>query len=238
MINIDELINKDFTKIEDKKVSKKFIQEKIQPVHGTTTLAFTFKGGMVIAVDSRATSGSYIASETVNKVIEVNKYLLGTMAGGAADCYYWEKKMGMYAKAYEIKTGERISAAHASHVLSNWVYSYRGYGLSMGTMVCGYDGDKPKIYMVDDEGTRIENNLFSVGSGSTIAHGILSSKYHEDLTKEEAIGLAKEAIYCAGHRDAMSGGSVNVYFMDSNGWVKIGKWIFNEIRDKKESKNK
>jgi len=25
----------------------------------------------------------------VKKVIEINPYLLGTMAGGAADCQYW-----------------------------------------------------------------------------------------------------------------------------------------------------
>lgn len=30
-----------------------------------------------------------IASGTVKKVIEINKFLLGTMAGGAADCQYW-----------------------------------------------------------------------------------------------------------------------------------------------------
>ena len=29
------------------------------------------------------------ASGTVKKVIEINPYLLGTMAGGAADCQYW-----------------------------------------------------------------------------------------------------------------------------------------------------
>lgn len=30
-------------------------------------------------------------SQTVKKVIEINPYLLGTMAGGAADCAYWER---------------------------------------------------------------------------------------------------------------------------------------------------
>lgn len=28
--------------------------------HGTTTLAFRYKGGCIVAVDSRATAGSYI----------------------------------------------------------------------------------------------------------------------------------------------------------------------------------
>lgn len=27
----------------------------------------------------------------VNKVIEINPYLLGTMSGSAADCQYWER---------------------------------------------------------------------------------------------------------------------------------------------------
>ena len=53
---------------------------------GTTTLGFTFKDGIIIAVDSRASMGQYISSESVRKIIEINDFLLGTMAGGAADC--------------------------------------------------------------------------------------------------------------------------------------------------------
>ena len=42
-------------------------------------------------MDSRATGGMYIGSGSVKKIIEINKFLLGTMAGGAADCTYWER---------------------------------------------------------------------------------------------------------------------------------------------------
>lgn len=56
----------------------------IKIAHGTTTLAFRFKGGIIVATDSRATAGNWIASQTVKKVIEINSCLLGTMAGGAA----------------------------------------------------------------------------------------------------------------------------------------------------------
>ena len=38
-----------------------------------------------------STLSSISASQTVKKVIEINPYLLGTMAGGAADCSYWER---------------------------------------------------------------------------------------------------------------------------------------------------
>ncbi|KAL0966341.1 hypothetical protein UPYG_G00294090 [Umbra pygmaea] len=66
-------------------------ERKIEFLHGTTALAFKFQHGVIVAVDSRATAGSYIASQTVKKVIEINPYLLGTMAGGAADCSFWER---------------------------------------------------------------------------------------------------------------------------------------------------
>ena len=64
---------------------------KIKFNHGTTCLAFKFQGGVVVCTDSRATAGGYIASQTVKKVIEINRFLLGTMAGGAADCQFWER---------------------------------------------------------------------------------------------------------------------------------------------------
>ena len=71
---------------------------KIEFAHGTTTLAFKFEHGVIVAVDSRATAGSWIASQTVKKVIEINPYLLGTMAGGAADCAFWERELAFQCR--------------------------------------------------------------------------------------------------------------------------------------------
>ncbi|KAJ8268597.1 hypothetical protein COCON_G00137690 [Conger conger] len=119
------------------------IERKIEFLHGTTTLAFKFQHGVIVAVDSRATAGSYIASQTVKKVIEINPYLLGTMAGGAADCSFWERLLARQCRIYELRNKERISVAAASKLLANMVYQYKGMGLSMGTMVCGWDKRGP-----------------------------------------------------------------------------------------------
>lgn len=102
-----------------------------------------FQHGVIVAVDSRATAGSYIASQTVKKVIEINPYLLGTMAGGAADCSFWERLLARQCRIYELRNKERISVAAASKLLANMVYQYKGMGLSMGTMVCGWDKRGP-----------------------------------------------------------------------------------------------
>ena len=42
-------------------------------------------------------------------------------------------------RLYELENKERISVAAASKILTNMVYPYRGYGISMGTMICGWD---------------------------------------------------------------------------------------------------
>lgn len=34
------------------------------------------------------------ASQNVKKILEINPYLLGTMAGGAADCQFWQRNLG------------------------------------------------------------------------------------------------------------------------------------------------
>ena len=69
--------------------------------------------------------------EWVNVVIEINKFLLGTMAGGAADCQFWETYLGKECRLHELRNKERISVAAASKILSNIVYNYKGMGLSM-----------------------------------------------------------------------------------------------------------
>ncbi|KAL7411770.1 putative PRE2-20S core proteasome subunit [Mrakia frigida] len=197
---------------------------KIKINHGTTTLAFRFKGGIIVAVDSRATAGSYIASGTVKKVIEINKFLLGTMAGGAADCQYWETYLGMQCRLHELREKERISVAAASKYLSNLVYSYKGMGLSMGTMICGWDKTGPALYYVDSDGTRLKGDVFSVGSGSTFAYGVLDQGYKWDLSDEEAQELGRKSIVAAGHRDAYSGNTVNLYHVREAGWEFIDNY--------------
>ena len=82
-------------------------------------------------------------------------------------------------------------------------------GLSLGVMICGWDQKKgPQVYYVDNEGNSFPGNLFSVGSGSTYAYGILDSGYDYNMTDDQAYDLGRRAIYHATHRDAYSGGIV------------------------------
>ena len=110
------------------------------------------------------------------------------MAGGAADCYYWERDLGRQCRLYELRNKERISVSAASKLLANTMFQYKGYGLSMGTMIVGWDKTGPQLYYVDNDATRLHGNLFSVGSGSTFAYGVLDNYYRPDLTNYYILG--------------------------------------------------
>lgn len=77
------------------------------------------------------------------------------------------------------------------------------------------------MYYVDSEGSRTFGKLFSVGSGSVYAFGVLDSGYKWDLGDEAAQELGRRAIYHATHRDAYSGGIIRVYHIKPTGWVNV-----------------
>uniref|UniRef100_A0A6T8NQD8 Proteasome subunit beta n=1 Tax=Proboscia inermis TaxID=420281 RepID=A0A6T8NQD8_9STRA len=205
--------------------------------HGTTTLSFLFKHGIIVAVDSRASIGTFVGSKTTQKVLPIDHHILGTMAGGAADCSYWIRRIRSEARVLDLENNNSdgigdgneiggISVARASRLLSNALYQNRHLDLSVGTMIMGYDhGGKsdrpPSIYYVDNTGQRLRGEMFSVGSGSTFALGILDTERRYDMSEDEAISLGIKAIRHATFRDGYSGGYIGVYIITRDGWRKV-----------------
>ena len=215
--------------------------------HGTTTLAFIFRDGIVVAVDSRATLGTFIGSKTTHKVLPIHSHLIGTMAGGAADCSHWIRKLQTEARLYQqMEGGKRMSVSRAARLLSNVLYENRGLGLSLGTMICGFDDDvnigtgslgSPRIFYVDDSGMRIEGDLFTVGSGSTYAIAILDTERHNrfGMSAADAVTLGIRAIRHATFRDAHSGGFINVYLIThKDGWQHVFSQDLSLLREEEE----
>ncbi|TYZ60118.1 hypothetical protein PybrP1_005865 [[Pythium] brassicae (nom. inval.)] len=202
---------------------------------GTTTLAFIYNGGIIVAVDSRSTMGPFVSSGQVKKVNAINEYMLATLAGTAADCQYWQRNLAVQCRMYELRNRHRISVRAASKLIANTCNYYKRYGMSLGMMLMGYDNGAPALYYVDDEGSRFraseEIPKFSVGSGSTYAYGVLDNNWRWDLTDDEAIKLGQDAIYHATHRDAYSGGICNVYLFQADGFRHVVHKDVDELHD-------
>lgn len=87
----------------------------------------------------------------------------------------------------------------------------------------------PALYYIDSDGTRLPGNLFCVGSGQTFAYGVLDAEYRYDLTEAEVLQLGRRSILAAMHRDAFSGGYINLYHVKEEGWIHHGFSDMNPI---------
>ncbi len=161
-------------------------------------------------------------------------HILGTMAGGAADCLFWLRRLAAHSRLVETDTGRRLSVRSAARLLSSTLQDQRGQGLSVGTMLMGvemdriegdkllHDSDKECVqgilYYIDSDGSRVQDQYFAVGSGSTFAYGILDNGFKVGLSVDDAAGLCARAVRHAAYRDAYSGGFCNIFVVNKHGW--------------------
>ncbi|XP_062306403.1 proteasome subunit beta type-11-like, partial [Osmerus eperlanus] len=82
----------------------------------------------------------------------------------------------------------------------------------------GFSG--PSLYYVCSDGTRLQGELFSVGSGSPYAYSVLDGQVRWGLSVGEAVVVAREAVFRATHRDAYSGNCVDLYHVTAQGWTR------------------
>uniref|UniRef100_A0A3B1JX34 Proteasome 20S subunit beta 11b n=1 Tax=Astyanax mexicanus TaxID=7994 RepID=A0A3B1JX34_ASTMX len=78
----------------------------------------------------------------------------------------------------------------------------------------------PRLFYVCSDGCRLQGELFSVGSGSPYAYSILDGRIQWGLSVDEAISIAREAVYRATYRDAYSGNNVDLYHVTAKGWSR------------------
>ncbi|KAJ8336524.1 hypothetical protein SKAU_G00377440 [Synaphobranchus kaupii] len=86
----------------------------------------------------------------------------------------------------------------------------------------------PRLYYVCSDGTRLQGELFSVGSGSPYAYSVLDGGVRWAMGVGEARRLAREAVYRATHRDAYSGNCVDLYHITAQGWRRREREDLNE----------
>ncbi|KAM7321584.1 hypothetical protein ACRRTK_019676 [Alexandromys fortis] len=191
--------------------------------HGTTTLAFRFRHGVIAAADTRSSCGSYVACPASRKVIPVHRHLLGTTSGTSADCVTWYRVLQRELRLRELREGQLPSVAGTAKLLSTMMSRYRGLDLCVATALCGWDHSGPALFYVYSDGTYLQGDIFSVGSGSPYAYGVLDRSYHYDMTIQEAYTLARCAVAHATHRDAYSGGSVDLFHVQESGWEYVSR---------------
>ncbi|MDQ0381759.1 proteasome subunit beta [Amycolatopsis thermophila] len=189
----------------------------VEAPHGTTIVAVTFAGGVLVAGDRRATSGNLIASRDMEKVHVVDAYSAVGIAGSAGIALELVRLYAVELAHYEKIEGVPLSLDGKTNKLATMVKGNLDVamaGLAALPLFVGYDieADDPKragrIVSYDVTGGRYEEKAgyHAIGSGSLFAKSALKKLYDPDADEESAVRTAVEALYDAADDDSATGG--------------------------------
>ncbi len=180
--------------------------------HGTTIVAATFHGGVVMAGDRRATMGNVIAQRDIQKVFPADEFSCVGIAGSAGLAVELVRLFQLELEHYEKIEGTTLSIDGKANRLATLIRAnlpMAMQGLAVVPLFAGYDRDigSGRIFSYDVTGGRYEETAFhSVGSGSLFARGALKKLYRDDLDEPGCVTALVQALYDAADDDSATGG--------------------------------
>lgn len=190
----------------------------------TSLVGIVCKDGVVMGGDRRSTAGTIVMSKNSRKVEKVNDYLLVSGTGGAADIDLSIKIIAAELKLQELKTKSRPTVKEAANMVGMLLYrSIRNPSMIphiVGMLVAGYNEDgTTELYTVEPAGGvyKIKDYDANFSSGMPYIIGFLERTWRPDLTVEEGVQLAVEALKASTQRDVGSGNGIDVFTVTRDG---------------------
>jgi proteasome beta subunit len=180
--------------------------------HGTTIVAATFPGGVVVAGDRRATMGNVIAQRDIEKVYPADEFSIIGIAGAAGIAVEMVGLFQVELEHYEKIEGAPLSLVGKANRLATMIrmnLPLALQGLLVVPLFAGWDAaaGQGRIFSYDGTGGKYEEHaFFSVGSGAVFARGSLKKLYRPDLEASEATMAVIQALYDAADDDSATGG--------------------------------
>jgi proteasome beta subunit len=197
--------------------------KKFQVLKGTTTIGVVCRDGVLMATDTRATMGSFVAHKHAKKVYQIDHHLAMTIAGVVGDAQSIVEMLRANSALYRLDLARPIPVNSAARLVSNILFSARYYPLGVQALVGGVDDSGGHIFALDPLGSTMEEKYVSTGSGSPVAYGVLESEWKENLSVKESIPVVVRAIDSAMKRDSASGDSFDVALITKDGYRELSE---------------
>jgi len=173
---------------------------------GTTIMAVEFAGGVVVAADSRTTTGAYIANRVTDKLTRVTDQIYCCRSGSAADTQAITDIVSYNLNFHKMQMDEEPLVRTAATVFQDLCYNYREQ-LTAGIICAGWDKKNGgQVFSIPIGGMMVRQPVSIGGSGSTYLYGHVDANYKPNMTKDECMDFCLKAIALAIFRDGSSGG--------------------------------
>lgn len=187
---------------------------------GTSILACTFDGGVVMGADSRTSTGSYVANRVSDKLTPVTDNIYCCRSGSAADTQAVSEMVKYYLNIHKIELDEKPQVKTAANLFRDICYQNKDR-LMAGIICGGWDAvNGGQIYSIPLGGALVPQDVSLGGSGSTYIYGYCDANYKKGMSREECEAFVKQALSHAMARDGSSGGVIRLVTITKDGVSK------------------
>lgn len=180
---------------------------------GTTIVGCKFKGGVVIAADTRATAGSIVADKNCEKLHRLAPKIWCAGAGTAADTEMVTQLIALNLELHSMWQSRQPRVITALTMLKQHLFKYQGH-LGAYLICAGVDPSGAHLMSVQAHGSTDIGEYQSLGSGSLAAMAVLELGWKPDMTRDEAVKLCADAIEAGIWNDLGSGSNVDVCVLE------------------------
>ena len=198
---------------------------------GTSLVGIVCNNGIVMAGDRKSTvGGSIVMNKNAEKIIPINDYLITSGTGVASDIDMLQRLVKAQLRIKELRDKKRPTVKEAANLIAAINYKNIRQPTMIqfiaGLMVGGVDEDgSTELYSIEPAGSvmKVEDFDANFSSGMPYILGLLEKAYKKDLTIEEGVELATEAIKASSERDTASGCGVDVFTITREGITHVSK---------------
>mmetsp|Transcript_88553 Transcript_88553/g.271076 ORF Transcript_88553/g.271076 Transcript_88553/m.271076 type:complete len:243 (-) Transcript_88553:22-750(-) len=185
---------------------------------GTTIMAVTFDGGVVMGADTRTSTGDYVANRASRKISKVHDNIFVCRCGSAADTQALTGFVINYLGQHAVELGSQPSVKTAANLFKLIGYNNKD-NLMAGLIVAGFDKKKNKgeVYSIPLGGSMHSVPFACDGSGSGFIGGYIDANYRPGMTKAECLEFVQKSVALAMSRDGSSGGMVRTLVITKDG---------------------
>jgi proteasome beta subunit len=187
-------------------------EDAVTVPHGTTVLAVGYRDGVIMAGDRQATAGYQVASRRIEKIFKADDFSGVGIAGAAGPAVEMAKLFQTELEHYEKVEGDNLSLEGKANKLGQMIrmnLPMAMQGLAVVPIFAGFDAKASlgRLFKYDITGGKYEETNFeSQGSGSKDARDSLKKLWKRDMTRDEALRVALEALIDAADEDVGTGG--------------------------------
>ena len=190
----------------------------------TSLVGVVCKEGVVMGADRRVTAGTIVMSKREQKVQKINDFLVVSWTGGAADAEMTKKVIIAELRLQELRTKSRPTVKEAANLIGMILYrNIRAPSMVphiVGTLIAGLNEDgSAELYTIEPAGGVfiVEDYDANFSSGMPYILGLLERQWKKDITIEEAVELASEALKSSTQRDIASGNGIDIFSLSKDG---------------------